>query len=210
MIRRIAVATAVCGVLGALAIAPPAWAAPTTEIIEGRYVQLVSVADWERAADLAPGETMRWDVEISADAPEPGMIEIAVSATGGTPLVVDAALCLDAWRGDECPSDAETLVSDWEVPRDGAQVPLREIDAEQVAHLRLHVGVGPGSVGDVTEMRVHANGASDELDTGPDLPPTGGWSSEPWLLAGGALLLVGAGALLFARARQRRDGGDSS
>lgn len=205
MTGRALLAAVAGGILCALAAAP-AWAAPTAEVIEGQYVRLVSVVDWEGAADMAPGETMRWDVEVSADAPEPGTLTIAVSATGETPLVVDATLCLEAWRGDECPGGVETLRTGWDVPRDGGQVTLREVDAADVAHLRLDVALGSVAAGNATEMRVHVIGAGEQVDAGPDLPPTGQSSTGTWILAAGAMLLAGTAALLAARARRRSTG----
>lgn len=193
------------GILCALAAAP-AWAAETTEVIEGEYVRLVSVTDWEQATEMAPGETMQWDIEVSADAPAPGTLTIAVSATGETPLVVDATLCLDAWRGDECPDGLETLRTGWDVPRDGGQVTLREVDATDVAHLRLDVALGSADAGNATEMRVHVIGAGEQVDAGPELPPTGRSSTDTWILAAGAMLLAGTAALLAARARGRSTG----
>lgn len=208
MTGRVIGGAVACGVLGALALSAPAYAAPDTEVIQGEYVRLVSVADWDRAAEMLPGETMRWDLEISADAPEPGTLTIGVSAAGETPLVVDAALCLDAWQGDTCPTGAEDLRTAWEVPRDGALVTLDEVDAAEIAYLRLQVGVAGDSSGDATEMRVHAIGAGEEVGTGPGLSPTGGWSASPWLLAGGAMVILGTASLLLIRSV--RQNGDSS
>jgi len=209
MMRRGIGGAVACGVLAAFVLSTPAYAAPDTEVVQGEYVRLVSVADWDLAAEMLPGETMQWDLEISADAPEPGTLTIAVSATGETPLVVDAALCLDAWQGDACPSGAEDLRTAWEVPRDGEPVTLDEVDASEIAHLRLQVGVAADSAAHTTEMRVHAIGAGEEVGAGPRLSPTGGWSASPWLFAGGGMLLVGTAALLIVRAGRRGNGGAS-
>lgn len=200
--RRIGGAVAL-GVLGAFVLPAPASAAPETDVIQGEYVRLVSVADWDRAAEMVPGESMRWDLEISADAPEPGTLAVAMSAAGETPLVVDAALCLDEWQGEACPSGAEDLRTAWEIPRDGEQITLEELDATDVAHLRLQVRVGDDSAGDTTEMRVYAIGAGEQVGTGPGLSPTDGWSVAPWLLAGGAMVLVGTAALLLVRSARQ-------
>ncbi|MGO1266501.1 MAG: hypothetical protein ACTMIY_07715 [Microbacterium gubbeenense] len=196
------------GVLGALVLVASASAAEDTEVVPGEYVRLVSVADWDRAAGMAPGESMRWDLEISADAPEPGTLAVAMSAAGGTPLVIDAALCLEEWQGETCPGGAEDLRAAWEISRDGELVTLEEFDAADVANLRLQVGVLGGSAGDTTQMRVYAIGAGERVGTGPGLSPTGSWSASPWLLGGGAMLLVGTASLILVRSA-RQNGGAS-
>lgn len=193
------------GVLGALALVAPASAAEDTEVVQGEYVRLVSVADWDRAAGMAPGESMRWDLEISADAPEPGTLAVAMSAAGETPLVIDAALCFEEWRGETCPGGAEDLRTDWAVPRDGDLVVLDEVNAADVVHVRLDIVLADAGPAASTEVRVHAIGAGEEIMTGPPEPlvPTGMPSSVPWVLIGGSVLLTGAAALLTVRSRRR-------
>lgn len=201
-------AAAVGGILSVLALGAPAAAAPTTEVRQGQYIRVVSVADWDQAIGMLPGEPMRWDIEISADAPEPGTLTVGMSASGGTPLVVDAASCGVPWRGGECPSGAVHLRTGWKVPRDDETVVLDEVDSAAVTHLRLQVGVASGAAADVTRLRVKVVGAGEEVDAWSDdpLPPTGPPAGLPWVLAGGAVLLVGGAALLIGRARRREDG----
>lgn len=222
MIRRIALlvprvvvpGVVVLGVvLGALA-ATPAWAAPTTEIIQGRVLRLVSVADWSAASSLLPGERVQWDVEVSADAPDPGTVTVAVSATGGAPLVIDAALCMQPWQASGCPSGARTLESGWSIPRDGSEVALADFPASDVAHLRLWITLGgeEGGGGDdddgagITDVRVHARGVGEAVVTGPDgaLPATGGTAAAGVVGAAVGLFLAGVGLLLHRRVDQDR------
>lgn len=203
-----AAAWAVVGALvGALALAAPAAAAPSTRVVQGDHLRLVSVADWDRAAHLRPGEDVRWDVAVSADAPDPGTITLSLSAEGGAPLVVDAALCVVEWRGEDCPGGAATLRSGWSVPRDGEETRLAETDSRATVHLRLAVGLGEGSAGGSTRVAVHAEGAGDDLAVGPggELPPTGAAPVGPGALAAAAALLVLGAGMLLAR-RRRHDG----
>ena len=88
--RRLSVGVVVLFML--LGSAAPAWASPTTEIIQGRILRLVSVADWEAAGSLLPGQQVRWDVAVSAVAPDPGIVTIALSATGEAPLLLDVSI----------------------------------------------------------------------------------------------------------------------
>ncbi|WP_119696809.1 hypothetical protein [Microbacterium halotolerans] len=206
--RHGAAAAAAGGILSVLAFGAPAAAEPTVEVLQGKYVRLVSVADWDQAIGMVPGEPVRWDIEISADAPEPGTLTIAMSATGETPLVVDAASCGVPWQGGDCPSGAVHLRTGWELPREDESAVLDEVDSAEVTHLRLLVAVASGADADATRLRVQVVGAGEEIDawSGDPLPPTGPPAVVPWILAGGSLLLAGGAALLIARARRRDDG----
>ncbi|MEV4737874.1 MULTISPECIES: LPXTG cell wall anchor domain-containing protein [unclassified Microbacterium] len=181
--------------------APPAWAAPTTEVVQGQILRLVSVADWDAASSLLPGERVRWDVAVSADAPDPGRVALAVSASGNAPVLVDAELCMRPWEGSGCPGGATALESAWDIPRDGSEIALAEFASEETAYLRLWVALDPAGASDdgtITDIRVHARGAGESVVAGSDglLPATGG-SATPWAIgAGAALAAIGAG--LFA------------
>jgi LPXTG-motif cell wall-anchored protein len=185
----------------------PAWAALTTEVIQGQVLRLVSVADWAAASSLLPGEPVQWDVAVSADAPDPGQVTLAVSATGDAPVLVDAELCMQPWRAGGCPGGATTLESSWSIPRDGAEIALAEFTSDETAHLRLWVALDPADTDDedtATDIRVHARGVGESVVAGSDglLPATGG-TVTPWAIgAGAALAVIGAG-LLAVRPRDR-------
>lgn len=206
MSRR-AAAAALAALLTLLWVTP-AWAAPTTEVIQGSVLRLVSVADWEAASNQRSGDPVRWDVAISADSPEPGTVSVGVSARGEAPLMLDASLCLQDWRADECPGGATVLRTGWEVPRDGAEVVLAKVSDTQVAHLRLSVRLGPGDDDGRTDLRVHAQGSNESVVVGPDggLAATGMSLVVSWILGARAALLVLGGALVWARCRDRDDG----
>ena len=188
-----------------LGSAAPAWAAPTTEVIQGRILRLVSVADWDAAGSLLPGDEVRWDVAVSAEAPDPGIITIALSATGDAPLVLDVSICLREWQGSGCPGGAVAVRSGWQIPRDGGEVQLGEIADTDVAHVRLSIGLDEEEAAGSTTLRLHASGVGEDVTVGPGggLAATGPSSLPPWALAGGAALVV-VGLLLGAR--RRRDG----
>lgn len=196
MIGAIAVASA----LGAA----PAWAAPTTEVVQGDVLRLVSVADWDVASSLLPGQPVQWDVTVSADAPDPGIVSIGISATGDAPLVVDVASCAEAWEVDGCPAGATALQTSWGIPRDGVAVPLTEIADSEIAHLRLSVALDASGVAGSTDIRVHAQGAGETVVAGPGggLATTGMSPIMPWILGGGAALVL-LGVTLVALRRRR-------
>lgn len=182
--------------VGGAALTPSAvWATPTTQVIEGDVIRLVSVADWDAAASLLPGDAVRWDVAVSADAPDPGTVRIAVSARGDAPLTLDVSLCPTEWTPTGCPGGATSLRTAWSIPRDGDEVPLTEIADTEIAHVRLAISLDPSDRGVSTDIRLHAHGAGESVVVGADggLATTGPSPVVPGALVGGVLLtLVGA------------------
>lgn len=209
--RRAAALLAALAVGGALLVPSAATAAPTTQVIQGDVLRLVSVADWDAASRLLPGEPVRWDVAVSADAPDPGAVRIAVSARGDAPLVVDVWLCLREWTAAGCPGGATELRTAWSIPRDGTEISLTEVTDSQVAHVRLAIALDPADRGGRTEVRVHAHGAGESVVVSPDggLATTGMPPVVPGLFAG-AVLLTLLGAALVRRRRRDVDAGEAS
>ncbi|MBW1638959.1 hypothetical protein G3H63_07685 [Microbacterium resistens] len=222
--RRLRGAGAVLLALGlVLGVAAPALAATTTEVVQGRYLRLESTADWEAASRLSAGDALRWDVRISADAPDPGRIVVGLVATGGVGLTVDARLCLHDWQGEVCPGGETVLLRDVEVRRDGVRVPLGEFDADAVGAVRLDVSLAPSADASAaaasTELRVRADGFGEGAGIGPpsDLPPTGADVPVAVIVVGAVLLVGGALAVVLGAVRRGRrdrdadasaDGGD--
>lgn len=177
--------------------AQPATADTTTQVVEGDIIRLVSVADWDAAASLLPGDSVQWDVEVSAQAPDPGTVTIGLSATGSAELLVDAAVCMQPWTATGCVGGERDLRSAWSIPRDGTETAIATIADTETAHVRLSIALGEGGGDGRTDIRFHASGAGEEVVVGQDgeLAATG---MSPWVLgafAGGALLLVGGVAL---------------
>lgn len=171
-----------------------AWAAPTTQVIQGSVLRLVSVADWAAAGSLLPGQPVQWDIEVSADAPDPGVIGISVSATGEAHLLLDISTCAEAWTESGCPVGATALRTRWDIPRDGVEVPLLQVADTETTHLRLAIVLDPagGSGAGSTDVRVHAQGAGETVVAGSDgaLATTGLPSAAPWIVGAGAVLVL--------------------
>lgn len=187
----------------------PAAATPTTQVVQGQVLRLVSIADWDAASSLVPGQRVQWDVAVSADAPDPGRVGIGVSATGDAALAIDVMLCLHEWEPDGCVGGATVLRSAWDIPRDGAEVRLADIADTDVAHIRLAIALADDDARGSTQVRVHAQGAGESAVIGPGggLATTGMSPIVPWILAGGAALVVLGIVLMILRRRGRRDEG---
>lgn len=198
-------------VLG-LASAQPAWAATSTQVVQGQVLRLVSIADWDAAGSLLPGEPVQWDVAISAHAPDPGTVTIGLSATGDAVLVVDAALCMQEWTASGCPGGATALRSNWSIPRDGTEIVLAQMADTETAHLRFAIALDADAEGGRTDVRVHASGVGESAVIGPGGGlATTGMSPAVHGAFGGAAVLVVAGALLIVLRRRRlRDEGGRS
>lgn len=212
MSRRAACAAGVSAiVIGMTVAAGPAWAAPSTQIVQGEVLRLVSVADWDAASSLLPGQPVQWDVTVSAEAPDPGTVAVGISASGGAALVMDVLRCAQEWDASGCPDGQVTLESGWSIPRDGVEMPLVEMADTDVAHLRLVIALDGADAGS-TQVRVHARGAGESASIAPDggLATTGAAPLAPWAI-GGALALVAGGAALSALRRRtaghRAEGG---
>lgn len=194
--------------LAVLVVAMPsaAWAASTTQVIQGSVLRLVSVADWAAAGSLLPGQPVQWDIAVSADAPDPGVVRIGVSATGEARLLLDVSMCAQAWTETECPGGATELRTGWSIPRDGVEVPLAEIADTETAYLRLAIFLDPsgGSGAGSTDVRVLARGAGETVTVGSDgaLATTGVPPGTPWVVGVGVVLVVWGAALVHSRRRR--------
>ena len=205
--------------IAVVAMPSPAWASPTTQVIQGSVLRLVSVADWEAAGSLLPGQPVRWDVAVSADAPDPGIVRIAVSATGDARLLVDVAMCLQEWTATGCPGGETELRSGWSIPRDGVEVPLASIPDTETAHVRLTIVLDPADGSGSTDVVVHARGAGEVASVGPGggvatpghpadaggLATTGLPPGTPWVVGAGVVLLVWGASLIRRRRRAAHD-----
>ncbi|WP_344005243.1 hypothetical protein [Microbacterium paludicola] len=197
--------------LGVLWAGAPAAASPSSEVVEGRFLRIVSTADPDAMRGMLPGDVAVWDVTISAQAPEPGQIDIALSGDGHLPLSVDVLACEGIWETTGCSSGERPIEQALPAPIAGPPVPILEVPADAVTHLRLMVSVPRDA--DVTEqattvLQVRAHGYGDELAASPpgdsrgELPRTGMQLGGVALLAIGAVIVGIAGARLLAARRR--------
>ncbi|MBN9157350.1 hypothetical protein [Microbacterium sp.] len=199
-------AFAVAVAVVAVTTAASARAAETTQTVQGRYVQIVSRADWNAAASMGPQTRVPWALVVRVQAPAPGTVRLGISATGDAPVRADVRLCAVAWQGATCSAGERSLRADWAIPRDGRTIELAEMPADAVAHLRLEVRMASGPTTGSTRVLVHADAFGDQVQTGPtgELAATGG--SVPVFALGGAAVLVVVAVLLLGGRRRRGEG----
>lgn len=185
----------------------PASAAPKSEVIRGQFIEIVSTADTAQMQQMLPGDTVEWLVSVSADAPEPGVIDLTLSGTGELPLSVAVLSCDVDWSDATCPSGNVVLREQADVMLDGTSEQLVQFDAASAQHLKLNVSLADTgrAAGGETELRVHALGFGDDVTvtpTGDDtLPDTGMHLTGALLLSVGAIIIGIAGAQLLSRSR---------
>lgn len=190
--------------------AAPASAAPVSEVIEGEHLRIVSTVDPETMQNMVPGDVVVWDVSVSADASEPGQVDLSLIGDGMLGLIVQVRQCDSEWTTTGCPIGEATLLASETAPLDGSVQPLTDFDADNTAYLRLDVSLLDGTMpdpGDTTQLRVLAEGYGEEVDVGPpgengDLPRTGMGIVGVLLLAIGAIVVGIAAAKLFSRRRE--------
>lgn len=189
----------------------PASAVPTTQTIRGEYLRIESVADWDAATTLAPGEVVLWDLAISAVPPEPSTVRVGIQASGGAPLRLTIRSCTTAWEENACPGDARDLRSDWEIPRDGSPSPLLSMASDETTHIRLEVQMAePSEL--ATQVTVSATVAQETVTVNPhpgastgDLASTGAPIETQIVLAVCAAGVLFLGATLVVRSRRREE-----
>ena len=138
-----------------------------------------SFGDVERMTNLAPGDSATWTVDIWADAPEPGVIDLQLSATGQLAEQSDAlttvvSLCSPhPTDTDACAKDAQR----WEIDTphladSDAAHPIGTMSTEESRRVLVTATLSdsPGaSVQETTaKFRVTAVGSGEELSMTPD------------------------------------------
>lgn len=196
---------------------PPTFAAERERVTTGTVITLVSIGDDTAMGNLAPGVPVNWQVGVLSRPPEPGRIDVELSATGplaarSDGLQLDVRSCPVRWRAGRCAGPGTPLL-----PRIPASVladrPRRVAgftagqDHWLLITVQLPAGFrGSGSAG----LRLTATGQGDAVSTEPRppaLPPTGASELRPVLAAGSVAVLVGVAVLGLWR---RQDGSRGS
>ncbi|GAA1923109.1 hypothetical protein GCM10009775_14390 [Microbacterium aoyamense] len=177
------------------------------ELIEGEVIRLMSIWD-ESMSDLVPGAEGVWQVGVSADAAEPGVVRVMIASSGeaGLGLRYDVQSCIVRWAEDSCASARTQLLADQTVPLDGQERQLLEMADDETAWLRIAVRMPPTTSDDIdgqVDVRVRAVGMGDDVAVGGAdghaLAPTG--ARAVWLLVPAAFAVLTAGIVLLARRR---------
>ena len=196
-LARIATATLALAMLAAV----PAQAAPVREVITGQVLQLVSVQDPEAMASMSPGETVTWDVQVSASEPEGEIaLELAANQQGGQlhdtgAFRVSVHEC--AAEGQGC---SRELLAPAEIGPEATAVGSQAADETVWCRISVELA-GDEPTRTVLTFTTQGHGDVVSTDGEAELPGTG---ASPWLpvaLAVGAMVL---GTVLARLAGPRR------
>lgn len=177
---RIATATLALVLLAAV----PAQAAPEREVITGQVLRLISVQDTDAMGSMSPGETVAWDVQVSASEPD-GEIALELLADGPEAARFRVSVHACAAEGEGCTRE---LLAPAVLGTTAAEVGSQA--ADEVGWYRIGVQL-TGAEPARTVLTFTARGHGDEVSTDgeAELPGTG---ASPWLpvaLAVGALVV---------------------
>lgn len=168
-----------------LVAAVPAHAAPSREEIDGRVLHLVSVQDEAAMTSMSPGETVTWDVRVSADEPD-GEIAVTLAALDGDGFQVSVAACTGQAQGCTSQLLAPTVLE--------GVAPVATQSADETVWYRIRVtltGYDPART--VLTFSAHGHGEQVSTDGVAQLPGTG---TSPWLPVGLALAALLFGVVL--------------
>lgn len=100
-----------------LVVAIPLMTSPESTDMSGEYLRMRSFGDVEQMTNLAPGDSETWTVDIWADTPEPGVIDLQFSVTGPLAEYSDALTTVVGLCSPH-PTDTATCADDahrWEI-----------------------------------------------------------------------------------------------
>lgn len=193
-----------------------AHAAETETHINGAVLKLTSIGDTELMTNLQPGIPVEWQVGISANAPDPGTVDISLSAsddaTDAQKLTVAVDSCRTRWNAKICSTGHQALIqpqplSDLLAPEitEGTLL-LTTMPSDEQRWLRIAVTLaGPVDTGFSQTLHVKANGLGDDLSTGgqPLMLAETGFNPLPPILLALTSLLMGL-TIAGCTARRRR------
>jgi signal peptidase len=200
----------------------------TSTDIYGDYLRLRSSGDVEQMTNMAPGDSATWAVDVWAEAPEPGMIDLSLSTNGQLATAPDAlktevTICAphpevltscaleSSSRTEQIDTAALAATQD--------QLPVATMHSDETRRVVVRVSLTntvPEAAQDATAtFRLTATGVGEELSatSDSDLPspsiepaesglPSTGFGSLFWLLLGFSVLTLGV--IVFKLARMRK------
>ena len=195
---------------------------PSTTEHFGKHLRLRSTGDIEQMTNMAPGNSAIWVVDVWVDAPEPGPVELTVSAAGqlasdANGLMIEVALCSPHPESvTACADGVEPRVIDTAPLTDReTSVELATFSSDETRRVLLIATLAENAhdgLQDTTAMlQVTASGHHEEIAITPnadrptdttaplhgrpvDLALSG--FSKLWFL-GVALIMISAGVLLW-------------
>ena len=184
--------------LAAIPAAEPAAAASGAETttpaeVHGQYLRMRATGDESTMLSLSPGASADWTVDVWADAPDPGKVELEIgsgqlSEALASQLLVDVRTCSQIVPMDECPGGAAEPVNDVALTDLGASPDndrrLLEMPSDEKRRVQVTVTMNKNAdaeavAGHRSGVRLTAIGQGEEVSLGPGDPGEPGPPGKP-------------------------------
>lgn len=168
-------------------------ATSTSAEVRGQYLRMRAVGDEENMLNLSPGTSADWTVDVWADAPDPGTVELEIgtgqltNAIAGE-LLVNVRSCAEIVEMDQCPGGAAELIHRIPLSELGAAPDngrrLLEMPSDEKRRVQVTVTLAQGAdaeavAGQRSGVRLTAIGQGEEVSTGPGDPGNPSAPGEP-------------------------------
>lgn len=201
----------------------------TTTDVYGDYLRLRSTGDTEQMSNMAPGDSATWVVDIWADTPEPGEIDLELSATGELaeqPDALTTEIVLCAPHPTEITacasgSEAETShVDTAQLSASSAPFAVGTMTSEDTRRVLVTATLSDSAAvqGTTAVFRLTATGEHEQISVTPDLDSSNispapddpdsdlastGLSGTLWLIVIAITLIIVGLIITAARARKK-------
>lgn len=163
------------------------------ESVQSQYIRLESSYIPGQRMDMHPGESARWDINITVAGPEPGGVRSGISMHGDFALDITVTSCDRPWAAgpetpgspsDLCPGTATALLEHERIVPSEDMLWLQEFPSDQRMWLRVDTDfpeeVTRTDAGtSVLQLRVEAAGDAAEISTGPEGSDAQSTGKEP-------------------------------
>ena len=165
----------------------------TTAEVRGQYLRMRTIGDEAKMLNLSPGTSADWTVDVWADAPDPGTVELEIGSGRLTKaianeLLVDVRSCAEIVEMDQCPGGAAELIHRIPLSELGAAPDndraLLEMPSDEKRRVQVRVTLAQGVdaeavAGQRSGVRLTAIGQGEEVSTGPGDPGDPSAPGEP-------------------------------
>ncbi|WP_067605860.1 signal peptidase I [Enteractinococcus helveticum] len=204
---------------------------PTTTEVYGDHLRLRSTGDIEQMTNMAPGDSATWAVDVWADAPEPGPVELTLSAAGHLAsdphgLIIEVVVCSPHPKiTTSCANGKKSRIIDTAPLTDReTSVDLATMPSDETRRVLLTATLAqnaPDGLQDSTAIfQVSATGHDEELSVTPGLDKADhdpvpdddstlrlagtGVTVGSWALLGAMITLAGVFITVITRQRRKQ------
>lgn len=183
---------AAVSITGPVSTVPSAGTTTPAEV-HGQYLRMRAIGDESEMLNLSPGASADWTVDVWADAPDPGTVELTIgtgrlSESFASQLFVVVKTCSEIVPMGECPGGAAKPVSGVALtdlgPSPGNDRYLLEMPSDEMRRVQVTVTLNNSAdaeavAGHRSGVRLTAIGQGEEVSIGPGDPGDPGEPDAP-------------------------------